>query len=157
MATLTISRNFQDEVDDTLTVEMDSMVESVESEIPSPILNKNEPNTFTNTQYQYRSSFESRTVNTTRTTNLNPNVIPSSFKPQEPHLSLRRENKPPVLTLVPGGSSLPGYGQNGGSGQFRLGGITQYPVQSPTPPGYSPYLPPGRKTSFIDYSNPKNL
>ena len=38
---------------------------------------------------------------------LDPNILPSSFKPQEPHLSLRREK--PAMTINTGGNTLPGF------------------------------------------------
>ena len=155
---------FKDEVDDNLTVEMDS-IEAQNNSPPTP-----QPRNIISTpQEQFQSaSISSRivvssttltsttTFSSTTTRRLDPNVVPSSFNPQAPHLSLRRDK--PAFTINTAGSTLPGYGsRDTGSGQLRLGGITQYPVMTPTPPGFSPYLPPGRKTSFIDYSNPKNL
>ena len=84
-------------------------------------------------------------------------LLRSTFKPEEVNLSLRRPKAPTLRVDAQGTNTLPS--SRSGEDIFRLGGITGYPVRSPPPPGYtSPEnLPPSRKTSFINYANPKEL
>ena len=81
-------------------------------------------------------------------------MIRSTFKPQEPSLTLRERRLPNAPLRVDTPNTLP----RPGGDVLRLGGITQFPVLSPPPPGYEEEAPiPGRKTSFINYMNPKEL
>lgn len=82
-------------------------------------------------------------------------LLRSTFKPEEVNLSLRRPRAPTLKVDTTSHNTLP----SSRSGDFlRLGGITQFPVISPVPAGYTPSPnPPGRKTSFINYANPKEL
>ena len=75
-----------------------------ENPVPMP-----QPRSIT-TREHYQSSSISRYVTNTTThqvSRLDPNILPSSFKPQEPHLSLRREK--PAMTINTGGNTLPGF------------------------------------------------
>ena len=83
--------------------------------------------------------------------------IRSTFKPEEPNLSLRRPKAPTLRVDAQATNTLPL--SRSGDNILRVAGITGFPVMSPPPPGYTPpaNLPPGRKTSFINYANPKEL
>ena len=81
----------------------------------------------------------------------------STFKPEEINLSLRRPKAPTLRVDAQATNTLPL--SRSGDNILRMAGITGFPVISPPPTGYTTptNLPPGRKTSFINYANPKEL
>ena len=98
--------------------------------LPKVFVQTSKFSTFTKTEYEH-------------------GLLKSSFKPDQVHLSLRRPQAPTLSPIQTSRST---------SSMLRLGGITQYPVMSPSPTHFDPAsLPPGRKTSFINYANPKEL
>ena len=107
------------------------------------------------TGYMNEYSQKSTTMKSSSTTMMyyESGMIRSTFKPQEPSLTLRR-NQPIAPLRMDAPNTLP----RPGGDILRLGGITQFPVMSPPPAGFEadPAIP-GRKTSFINYMNPKEL
>ena len=107
---------------------------------------------FMHEQSQQRST----TVKSSSTTMMyyESGMIRSTFKPQESNLALRRQQQPQAPLRLDAPNTLP----RPGGDILRLGGITQFPVMSPPPAGFEADPPiPGRKTSFINYMNPKEL
>ena len=108
----------------------------------------------------------------------NPDVNPlSSFKPMEPNLSLRRQPGQPAMTIelrrhhvVTASSRTTTMTTTTNNEEavypgphgdlLRLGGITGYPVITPSPRDYIPPQAstiPGRRTPSINYNNPKDI
>jgi hypothetical protein len=103
-----------------------------------------------------QNSFQKAPPSTNQFLKTQPGMIASSFKPQEPNLSLRRiPASAPMRIDTRTANTLPSYRQSGNL--VRVGGITHYPVISPAPPGFNPSTDPSRKTSFINHMNPREL
>ena len=144
--------------DDTLsgsvpTVDVQNSIEVSKSTLPNIQIEKSSE--MAKSADFSRDSFQ-KTIKSSSTTMMyyESGMIRSTFKPQEPSLTLRERRLPNAPLRVDTPNTLP----RPGGDVLRLGGITQFPVLSPPPPGYEGEAPiPGRKTSFINYMNPKEL
>ena len=146
--------------DDTLsgsvpTVDVQNSIEVSKSTLPNIKIEKSSEMA-KSTDFSRDSFQKSSTIKSSSTTMMyyESGMIRSTFKPQEPSLTLRERRLPSAPLRVDTPNTLP----RPGGDVLRLGGITQFPVLSPPPPGYEGEAPiPGRKTSFINYMNPKEL
>ena len=147
--------------DDTLsgsTLDVQNLPNSIEvSKTTLPNIQIEKSSEMTKSSDFSRDSFmKSSTIKSASTTMMyyETGMIRSTFKPQEPSLTLRERRMPSAPLRVDTPNTLP----RPGGDVLRLGGITQFPVMSPPPPGFDEEASiPGRKTSFINYMNPKEL